>query len=55
MLALLPELIGNLVTDRGLPDQIGLNLPGLVYGGLLLLTVGLAPGGLANIGRSRRR
>jgi branched-chain amino acid transport system permease protein len=55
MLALLPELISNWVTTRELPDRIGLNLPGLVYGGLLLLTVGLAPGGLANISRTRRR
>lgn len=55
MLALLPELIGNWVTARELPDRLGLNLPGLVYGGLLLLTVGLAPGGIANIGRLRRR
>jgi len=55
MLALLPELIGNWVTARELPDRLGLNLPGLVYGGLLLLTVGLAPGGLATIARSRRR
>lgn len=55
MLALLPELIGNWVTARELPDRLGLNLPGLVYGGLLLLTVGLAPGGLANISRPRRR
>ena len=55
MLALLPELISNWVTDQELPDRIGLNLPGLVYGGLLLLTVGLAPGGLANISRPRRR
>lgn len=55
MLALLPELIGNWVTARELPDRLGLNLPGLVYGGLLLLTVGLAPGGLANISWTRRR
>lgn len=55
MLALLPELIGTWVTARELPDRLGLNLPGLVYGGLLLLTVGLAPGGVANIGRLRGR
>lgn len=55
MLALMPELIGNWVTARELPDRLGLNLPGLVYGGLLLLTVGLAPGGLASISRPRRR
>ena len=53
LLALLPELIATVVTNLELSDQIGLNLPGLVYGGLLLLTVGLAPGGVANIRRRR--
>ncbi len=54
LLALLPELISTVVTRFALSDQIGLNLPALVYGGLLLVTVGLAPGGVANIRRRRR-
>lgn len=53
LLALLPEWIAALVSGLALPDRIGLNLPGFVYGGLLLLTVGLAPGGIATI-RARR-
>ena len=55
MLALLPELISTWVTSRELSEGVGQNLPALVYGGLLLLTVGLAPGGLANISWTRRR
>lgn len=55
LLALLPEWIGQAVSHYELPDRIGLNLPGLVYGGLLLLTVGLAPGGIATIRRRGRR
>ncbi len=55
LLALTPEALAGLVSNLGLPDRVGLNLPNLVYGGLLLLTVGLAPGGLANIHRADAR
>ncbi|MHB0927831.1 MAG: branched-chain amino acid ABC transporter permease [Candidatus Nanopelagicales bacterium] len=55
LLALTPEWLTALVSNFGLPDQVGLNLPNLVYGGLLLLTVGLAPGGIANIRRAGAR
>ncbi len=54
LLALLPEGLSTLVANMQLEDRIALNLPGFVYGGLLLLTVGLAPGGIATI-RARRR
>lgn len=49
LLALLPELLGGLVSRMSLSDQIGLNLAALVYGCLLLLTVGLAPEGLSGL------
>lgn len=55
LLALLPELISSAVALFALPDAIGLNLPGLVYGGLLLVTVGLAPGGVATLWRRAAR
>lgn len=55
LLALLPELISSAVALFALPDAIGLNLPNLVYGGLLLLTVGLAPGGIATMWRRAAR
>ncbi len=55
LLALTPEALAAVVSRLGLPDRVGLNLPNLVYGGLLLLTVGLAPGGLANIRRAVAR
>lgn len=49
LLALLPELLGSLVNRMSLPDAIGLNLPALAYGCLLLLTVGRAPAGIAGL------
>ena len=57
LLALLPELLGNAVSGLALPERIAVNLAGLVYGLLLLLTVGLAPAGVAGllrrVGRNR--
>lgn len=49
LLALLPELLTGVVNDFALSDRIGVNLAALVYGCLLLLTVGLAPAGLAGL------
>lgn len=51
LLALLPELLGNAVSGLALPDRVSVNLAALVYGGLLLATVGLAPLGLAGFTR----
>lgn len=55
LITLIPEALGYVVSNLNLPDRVGLNLPNLVYGGLLLLTVGLAPGGLAHIRRAVAR
>lgn len=55
LLALLPELLGSAVSGLALPERVAVNLAGLVYGLLLLLTVGLAPAGVAGLLRSARR
>lgn len=55
LLALLPELLGSAVSGLALPERVAVNLAGLVYGLLLLLTVGLAPAGVAGLLRRARR
>lgn len=55
LLALLPELLSSAVGGLALPDRIAVNLAGMVYGLLLLLTVGLAPAGVAGLARHARR
>ena len=54
LLALLPELLSGIVNGFALPERVGVNLATVVYGGLLLMTVGLAPSGLAGILRRLR-
>lgn len=51
LLALLPELLSGAVSGLALPDRIAVNLAALVYGLLLLATVGLAPAGVAGLSR----
>lgn len=54
LLALFPELLSAVVDSFALPERVGVNLAAVVYGGLLLMTVGLAPAGLAGILRRLR-
>ena len=49
LLALLPELLAGVVGNLALPDRVGVNLAAMLYGCLLLLTVGLAPAGFAGL------
>lgn len=57
LLALLPEVLAGAVSGLALPERVAVNLAGLVYGVLLLVTVGLAPAGVAGLMRhaSRKR
>lgn len=56
LLALMPELLSSAVSGLALPERVAVNLSGFVYGLLLLLTVGLAPTGVAGLlQRSHRK
>ena len=54
LMALLPELLSTVVESFALPEPVSVNLAALVYGCLLLLTVGFAPQGIAGLIHSRR-
>ena len=54
IIVLLPFGIDTLSEDRGWPQQVGANLPTLVYGLLVVLVVLVAPGGVAGLWRRGR-
>lgn len=55
LMALLRELLEAAVHVVSLPERVGVNLETFMYGGLLLLTVGLAPAGIAGMLHIRTR
>ena len=55
IIVLLPFTIDTLSEDRGWPQQVGANLPTLIYGLLVVLVVLVAPAGVAGLWQRRRR
>lgn len=54
IIVLLPFTIDTLSEDRGWPQQVGANLPTLIYGLLVVLVVLVAPAGVAGLWQRRR-
>ena len=54
IIVLLPVAIDSVSEDRGWPQQVGANLPTLLYGLLVVLVVLVAPGGVAGLWQRRR-
>ena len=54
IIVLLPFTIDSLSEDRGWPQQVGANLPTLIYGLLVVLVVLVAPAGVAGLWQRRR-
>lgn len=55
IIVLLPSTISHLTESLGWPQQVGANLPTLIYGLLVVLVVLVAPAGVAGLWRRRRR
>lgn len=53
IIVLLPVLISHAAADRGWSEQVGANLPTLLYGLLVVLVVLVAPAGIAGLWRRR--